>query len=169
MAVRPILLYPDPLLSRADHALVSPDSPELPDLLRDLEDTLGASPGVALAAPQIGYALRAIIVDVSRDRKPQNREGHGRVLLLNPLLIATDEPQRIREGCLSVPEYTGNVIRYRNAVVEGLTPEGQKLVLETTGFEAIAFQHEIDHLNGTLFLDRVRSPRRDLFRRRLAE
>ena len=166
MAVRPILLYPDPALSRADNPPIDLDSPQLPALLRDLEETLDASRGVALAAPQIGYPLRAIIVDVTRDRRPENRMGHGRVLLLNPRILEAEEPHRVREGCLSVPDFTGNVARYRHIVVEGLTPEGRHRVLDVAGYEAVAFQHEIDHLSGTLFLDRLRSPRHDLFRRR---
>jgi peptide deformylase len=166
VAVRPILLYPHPLLSAPDNALLTADDPRLAALLRDMEDTLDASPGVALAAPQIGYPLRAVIVDVVRDRKPENRAGHGRLILLNPRILQASEPDRIREGCLSVPQYTGNVVRHRRIVVEGLSPEGRYRLIESAGYEAIAFQHEIDHLDGKLFLDRVRTPRRDLFPRK---
>lgn len=165
MTVREILLYPHPLLRHTKNAPVTPDHPFLAAVLRDLEDTLDASPGVALAAPQIGYALRAIIVDVRRDRRPERRAGHGRVLLLNPRILDSSHPARVREGCLSLPDFTGNVIRHQRVVVEGLSPEGKPRILESLGFEAVAFQHEIDHLAGRLFLDRITSPHTDLFPR----
>ena len=165
MGVLEILLYPDEALSRKDNAELDTADPTVDQVLQDLADTLDASPGVALAAPQIGHAVRAIIVDVTRDRKPERREGHGRVLMLNPIITQTADAYRVREGCLSVPEYTGNVTRYRQAVVKGYVPGSGIRELQCEGFEALAFQHEVDHLNGALFLDRVESARRDLFRR----
>ena len=126
-------------------------------------DSLAASPGVALAAPQIGYALRLIVVDVTRKKGEQ---GHGLVILLNPHILHFDSPRIAREGCLSVPDFTGNVRRYDHAMVEATTPEGQRTVLSVSGFEALAFQHEIDHLEGVLFLDRIESLSTDLFRRK---
>ena len=107
-----------------------------------------------------------IIVDVTRDRRPERREGHGRVLMLNPRITETSDAYRVREGCLSVPEYTGNVRRFRRVVVEGDVPGSGFRTLECEGFEALAFQHEVDHLNGILFLDRVESANRDLFLRK---
>ena len=163
MAVRPILLYPDPILKQPAAPVVL-DDPELKAVVQDMLDTLGASPGVALAAPQIGRLLQVIVVDVCRKK---GETGHGLIVLLNPRLVQQDQPRLIREGCLSVPDYTGNVLRYGETIVEGITPEGQSLTLVTSGFEALAFQHEVDHLNGTLFLDRIQSLSTDLFRRRL--
>ncbi|MGH7254381.1 MAG: peptide deformylase [Nitrospirales bacterium] len=162
MAVRPILLYPHPVL-KAPARPVSPTDPEATSVVQDMLDTLHASPGVALAAPQIGAGFRIIVVDVSR--KP-GEEGHGLVVLLNPLILDQEEERLVREGCLSVPDYTGNVLRHRRTVVEGTTPEGQVRTLITSGFEALAFQHELDHLAGTLFLDRIQSLSTDLFRRK---
>jgi peptide deformylase len=161
VAVRPILLYPDPILKGVADP-VSVDDPRLPGLIRDLLDTLEASPGVALAAPQIGRLLQVIVVDV---RRKDGETGHGLVVLLNPRIVDQDDRRIIREGCLSVPDYTGNVLRYAQTVVEGLTPEGRTRTLMTSGLEALAFQHEVDHLNGTLFLDRIQSLSTDLFRR----
>lgn len=166
MAAREILLYPHPILQQPDNEPATSNYPFLEAALRDLVDTLEASPGVALAAPQIGYSLRAIIVDVSRDRRPERRQGHGRIILLNPTIKETASWKVIREGCLSVPDFTGDVHRFQRVVVEGSTPDGRHLILESTGFEAVAFQHEIDHLAGKLFLDRLISPHRDLHRRR---
>ena len=166
VGVVPVVVYPDPVLTRRDNAELDADGPMTGEVLRDLSDTLDASLGVALAAPQIGHAVRAIIVDVARDRRPERYVGHGRVLMLNPRIVETNEPYRVREGCLSVPEYTGNVTRFRHVVVEGDVPGAGFQKLRCEGFEALAFQHEVDHLSGTLFLDRVESPRRDLFRRK---
>lgn len=162
MSVRPILLYPDPAL-KANTAPVDPADPEVAAIVQDMLDTLQASPGVALAAPQIGRLLRLIVVDVSRKKGAQ---GHGLVVLLNPRILQQDGPRIVREGCLSVPDYTGNVLRYEHTLVQGLSPDGQPVTLATSGFEALAFQHELDHLDGRLFLDRIASLSTDLFRRK---
>ena len=162
MAIRPILLYPHHGLKSKNAAVVPTDS-MTQTVVQDLLDTLAASPGVALAAPQIGYALQVIAVDVSRKK---GETGHGLILLLNPIILAQEGRKSVREGCLSVPDYTGNVLRYEEAIVEGLAPDGRVVTLQASGFEALAFQHEVDHLNGTLFLDRIQSLSTDLFRRK---
>lgn len=162
MATRPILLYPHQALKSLS-AAVDPSDPSVHGVVQDLLDTLAASPGVALAAPQIGYAVRVIAVDVSRKK---GESGHGLVVLLNPVILWQDGKKSVREGCLSVPDYTGNVLRYEQALVEGLAPDGRVVTVSASGFEALAFQHEVDHLNGTLFLDRIHSLSTDLFRRR---
>jgi peptide deformylase len=162
VAVRPILLYPDSLL-KSPAASLSLSDPSLPSLIQDMVDTLDDSPGVALAAPQIGYSANVILVDVARKK---GERGHGQVLLLNPRILHQNGQRIVREGCLSVPDYTGNVRRYEQTVVEGMTPDGRVVILTTSGFEALAFQHEIDHLGGILFLDRIESLSTDLFRRR---
>ena len=166
MAVRSILVYPHPTLLKTDNTDVLIGDPSLDQIIQDMNDTLEASPGVALAAPQIGYSVNLIVVDVNRDKNEKNRDGQGKVILLNPEITAQSEPPRVREGCLSVPDFTGNVIRYGKITVEGYQPDGTPMAIETQDFEAIAFQHEVDHLRGTIFLDRVRSRRKDLFRRR---
>lgn len=162
VAVRPILLAPDATLKQ--QALpVSPDDAGIPPIIQDMLDTLAASPGVALAAPQIGELVQIIVVDVARKKGAQ---GHGLVVLMNPRILDQLDGKVIREGCLSVPDYTGNVLRYGRITVEGLTSEGVPRTIVASGFEAIAFQHEIDHLQGLLFLDRIESLSTDLFRRK---
>lgn len=163
MAVRPILHYPHPTL-KATSAAVVPADAATQAVVQDLLDTLAASPGVALAAPQIGAAVRVIVVDVSRKK---GEKGHGLTVMINPVILALEGRKILREGCLSVPDYTGNVLRHEQAVVEGLAPDGRVLTLTTSGFEALAFQHEVDHLNGLLFLDRILSLSTDLFRRKM--
>ncbi|MBI3928924.1 MAG: peptide deformylase [Armatimonadetes bacterium] len=160
MPVRPIVLYPDPILKQVCSP-IEDIGPEVEAVLQDLEDTLGASPGVGVAAPQIGVALRAIAVDVT----PKN-PGHGLLLLINPELVSLEGARVVREGCLSIPEYTANVRRAEKVVVQGRDRTGAMVVFESTGLEAICLQHEIDHLDGILFLDRVASLSTDVFRRK---
>jgi len=162
VSVRSILLYPNPVL-KANAARASPTDPILATIVQDMLDTLQASPGMALAAPQIGHSLQVIVVDVSRKK---GEKGHGLVVLLNPQILHQDRPRIIREGCLSVPDYTGDVLRYEQTIVEGTTPSGEMVTLAASGFEALAFQHELDHLSGMLFLDRIQSLSTDLFRRK---
>jgi peptide deformylase len=162
VAVRPILLYPHSVL-KTPAAPVSPENSAVVPIIQDMLDTLRASPGVALAAPQIGCPVRIIVVDVSRKK---GESGHGLVVLLNPRIVRQDQERIVREGCLSVPDYTGNVLRYEQTVVEGFSPEGAPVMLTASGFEALAFQHELDHLDGMLFLDRIQSVETDLFRRK---
>jgi len=132
----------------------------------DLVETMYDSPGcVGLAAPQIGVPLRVFAMDVSVMRKPPPGN-HGLVVLLDPeLLFATGSEIR-REGCMSVPDYTCDIRRATEVVVRGHTPDGSLRVIEASGFEARALQHELDHLDGSLILDRVESAKTDVFRRK---
>lgn len=132
-------------------------------IIQDLLDTLASSPGVALAAPQIGESYRIIVCDVSRKIKENH---HGQIILINPGILRREGKKVFREGCLSIPDYTGNVSRAERVWVKGLNPQGQRANLIAEGFEALALQHEIDHLEGILFLDRIASLSTDLFRRK---
>lgn len=155
-----ILLYPDPLLKEVSREVPSIDD-EISSFIDGLVMTMRATPGVGLAAPQVGKLLRIIAVDVT----PKN-PGHGLVVLINPVIIATKGSRTVREGCLSIPEYTANITRAAEVTIKGLDPAGSDVVLESSGLEAIAFQHETDHLDGILFLDRISNMKRDLFRRK---
>jgi peptide deformylase len=134
-------------------------------LATDLVETMYDSPGcVGLAAPQLGVASRAFALDVSVMRKPPPGN-HGLVVLFDPELVLASGSDLKREGCMSVPDYTCDVRRATSIVVRGTTPEGEHRVVEAEGFEARAFQHELDHLDGLLILDRV-AARADVFARK---
>jgi peptide deformylase len=155
MAVRPVLRLPEPVLKQVAAPVDGLDQ-EARALAVDLIDTMRASPAcVGLAAPQIGVGRRAFVVDVTGHRKA--RSCHGQVVLFNPEVLLAHGPMVAREGCMSVPDLTGDVARATRLVVRGLTPEGTDRVLEVDAFEARAFLHELDHLDGLLFLDRVSS------------
>jgi peptide deformylase len=162
MTVVPVVRLPARVLtSRAAES-----APTEEELVRDLVDTMRASPAcVGLAAPQIGVARRAIAVDVTGHRK--TTVSHGLVVLLNPVTVSSAGSEVGREGCMSVPDFTANVARATELVVRGIGTEGEEVVIETSGFEARAFQHEIDHLDGLLILDRVASLATDVFHRKV--
>jgi len=164
MAILEVLRYPDARLKQVS-AVVTAFDDTLHRFAADLEDTLRASPGcVGLAAPQLNYFQRIALVDVST--KPKIKH-HGRLLLINPEVI--EQHGRIvgREGCLSVPDYTGNVTRAERIRVRSHDLSGGVHEYRCEGYEARAVLHEIDHLDGVLFLDRVESPRQDLFQRKV--
>ena len=164
MAVRAVLHLPDPRLKRRSEPVGQVDR-EARALARDLVDTMRSRPAcVGLAAPQIGVHRRALTVDVTGHKKA--RSCHGRVVLFDPELLEAESAVLAREGCLSVPDLTGDVARATRVVVRGLTPAGEVRVLEADAFEARAILHEIDHLDGLLFLDRVAS-HESVFRRRV--
>ena len=164
MPARPVVRIPDQVLKRVADA-VKEIGPDERALATDLLDTMAASPHcVGVAAPQIGVSVRAFCVDVSGHRKADSC--HGAFVLFNPELLLARHLELAREGCLSVPDLTGNVARATEVVVRGLTPEGHSRVIEANAFEARALQHELDHLDGRLFLDRVGSLATDVFRRK---
>jgi peptide deformylase len=164
MAVLDILTYPDVRLKHVADAVENIDA-ELIAMISDLEATMRAGPAaVGIAAPQIGISRRIVIVDASA--RPKIRH-HGRLVLINPEITAWEGSVTGREGCLSVPDYTGNVLRAETIAVEALDEHGALQRYDMEGFEARVAQHEIDHLNGLLFLDSLVSRRNDLFRRKV--
>lgn len=153
--MRPVLRLPEPVLKRRAEPVGVLDD-DARQLARDLVDTMRASPAcVGLAAPQIGESRRVFVVDVSGH--PKARSCHGELVLFDPEVLARGEARHGREGCMSVPDLTGEVARAVSLVVRGLTPDGAERVVEADAFEARALQHELDHLDGLLFLDRVTS------------
>lgn len=163
MARLPLLTYPDVRLSKIATPVTQFDAALLA-FIDDLEATMRASPGgVGIAAPQVGCLRRIVIVDVSS--KPKIKH-HGRLVLVNPKIMQMEGKIKGREGCMSVPDFTGNVIRAENIVLHAQDVFGQPLSYTMEGYEARAVQHECDHLDGVLFLDRLVSRRYDLFPRK---
>ncbi len=163
MSVLDVLVYPDARLKQVSIAVTGFDD-ALRRFLADFDETLRAMPGcVGLAAPQVNRFQRIALVDVSsKPGIPHN----GRLLLINPEIVEREGEAVGREGCLSVPDYTGNVARATRIRVRAQDAEGIFREYNCEGYEARAVQHELDHLDGFLFLDRLVS-RRDLFRRKV--
>lgn len=164
MAVREVLVFPDPKLKEIS-AEVDVSDPELQSILQDLTDTLEASPGcTGIAAPQLGIQKRIILIDATRARKAN--ENHGRLFLINPVIESSIGSATAREGCLSVPDLTGNVTRAESVTVDYVDHDGIVGQLVASAFEARLIQHEVDHLDGFLFIDRVTCLKTDVFRRK---
>jgi peptide deformylase len=164
MAVLDVLTYPHPLLKQVSPAVADIDG-SIRCLIADLTETLEHHPGcVGLAAPQTGHLKRIIIIDASRHRKPV--PNHGRQVLVNPVIEEHAGEAAAREGCLSLPDFTANVKRATHIVCRATAPDGKEILLSTSDFEARLILHEVDHLDGLLFLDRVSSLKTDVFRRK---
>ena len=153
MAVRPVLRLPDPVLKSVAQPVGRIDD-EARALATDLVDTMRASPAcVGLAAPQIGVSRRAFVMDVTGHKKAVSC--HGQVVLFDPEVLLAHGPEQAREGCMSVPDFTGDVARATSLVLAWQDQHGTEHRDTFSGFEARAVQHEVDHLDGLLFLDRV--------------
>jgi peptide deformylase len=165
VAVRSIRIYPDPILKQVSEPVRALDKTVVA-VIQDLVDTMvDSGHSVGVAAPQIGILQRVVVVDVSRSKLGKDNN-HGLLEMVNPEIIEKSGSKLMREGCMSVPDYTGNVLRAEHIVVEFTNRIGQLRVIEANGFEAVAIQHELDHLDGLLFLDRVSSLKTDLYRRK---
>jgi peptide deformylase len=164
MAVLEILTLPDERLKRVSEPVQVFDR-ELLDFIADLEETRQAGPAaVGIAAPQVGRHQRIAIVDCSGRPKVAS---HGHLVLVNPEIVHWEGFDMGREGCLSVPDFTGNVIRATRIKLKAWDALGEPREYAMEGFEARAVQHELDHLDGLLFVDRVVSRRTDLYRRKV--
>lgn len=163
MPVREVVNYPDAVL-KIPASDVEP-GPWARRLCDDLIATMRAGPAsVGIAAPQIGVPARAFVLDVTGHRKAKSCS--GLVALINPVIELGPDREVAREGCMSLPDYTGNVGRALWVRVTGQTPDGEERIIEADAFEARALQHEVDHLDGMLFLDRIASASSDLFLRK---
>lgn len=166
MTVLDIITYPDVRLKQVADEVKIFDT-KLVGFIQDMEETMGAGPGgVGIAATQVGVMQRIVIVDVSNYPRLKNAKHHGHLILINPEIIDWQGMKKGREGCMSVPDFTGNVIRAENIILNALDENGTQHEYVMEGFEARAVQHEIDHLDGLLFLDRLVSRRNDLFKRK---
>lgn len=156
MSVRAVLQLPETVLTVAAQRVGRIDD-RARSLATDLFDTMAASPAcVGLAAPQIGVGLRAFVVDVTGH--PKAKSCHGAFVLFDPEIVSAQRPKVAREGCMSVPDLTGDVARATAVTVRGIGLDGQLMTLDVDAFEARAVLHEMDHLDGLVFLDRVPGP-----------
>lgn len=159
--IRPILRYGDQVLHQPATP-VTTLTPEIQQLIDDMIQTMYAAPGIGLAAPQVGAPVRIFVADVSGGHNPGDL-----ITFINPTLLEVGGTQREDEGCLSVPGFNTTVGRPARAVLKGLDRDGSEQVVEGTGLLARCFQHEMDHLEGTLFVDRLRGLQKDLIVRKI--
>lgn len=158
--IRKILSYPDPELKKKSLP-VTIINEKTRELVRDMAETMYAAPGVGLAAPQIGVHQRIMVIDVTaKDEMPEL------IVAINPVIIHADGESYEEEGCLSVPKYAANVRRHSRVVVKALNLDGEEITYKAEDLLAIAFQHEIDHLDGILFIDHLSPLKRDMFRKK---
>lgn len=161
MAARRILTYPDTVLREPAEPVTNIDG-KIQAFIDDMADTMYQAPGIGLASNQVGEPCRIIIFDTSSSREPNDL-----VVLINPEIIEVDGVVSSDEACLSVIDYSAEVKRAKRVTVKGLDREGNPMTLERDGLSAIVLQHEIDHLNGLLFIDHVSRLKRELYLRRL--
>ena len=167
MSVREVLRYPHPALKAVAREVSFPgDADEVARVAGDLLDTMASmSFTTGVAATQLGEMVRVVVVDVTGHRR--TTVSNGQIVLVNPVLVSSSEESEVgREGCLSIPDLTANVRRPVSVGVTGVDASGTAVELNTEGFEARCLLHEIDHLDGILFLDRVDSMKTDVFRRK---
>jgi peptide deformylase len=160
MAVLEIRRYPDPVLKKKAGPVEEVNG-ELQALIDNMVETMYAAPGIGLAAPQVGETKRLIVVDVST-----KEEKHPLLVLINPVIVSFEGRIDSEEGCLSVPGYTSTIKRAERVLVRGVDREGRPMEVEATGLLARVLQHEIDHLDGILFVDRMSPIKREFFRKR---
>jgi peptide deformylase len=160
MMIRKILVFPDTGLKKKSLP-VTIINEKIHELVRDMAETMYDAPGVGLAAPQIGVHQRVIVIDVSsRDDAP------GLIVAINPVIVHADGESYEEEGCLSVPKYAANVRRHSRVLVKALNLQGEEIVYKAEDLLAVAFQHEIDHLDGILFIDHLSPLKKDIFRKK---
>ena len=160
MAVLRIVQFPNPVLKQVARP-VETVTDGIRALLRDMKDTMYDAPGIGLAAPQIGVSLRVIVIDVEWRDKDRNPRSY-----INPDIVETSGKLTFDEGCLSVPDYGAEVVRASRVVVRALDEDGKPVEEEAEGLRAVCFQHEVDHLNGMLFIDRLSALKRGLYVKR---
>jgi len=160
MSVLKIYTYPDEILKRRAEAVENIDG-SVQTLIDDMVETMYAAPGIGLAAPQVGRSLRVIVVDVSGADG-----GYPLITLVNPEIVDHHGVMDSEEGCLSVPNYTSTIRRHASVLVRGIDRNGKEMEIEAEGLLSRALQHEIDHLDGILFVDRMSRIKREFFRKR---
>lgn len=163
MALRQILEYPDPRLRDMAKPVVKVTR-EIQELVEDMAETMYAAPGVGLAAPQVGVSLRVFLIDVAGEDEPSDLR-----VFINPEVLATEGTQTWNEGCLSFPGVSEEIKRAERVRVRALDRDGKPFELEAEGLLAVAIQHENDHLNGVLMIDKVSALKKRMMSRKLAK
>ncbi len=161
MAVKRILTYPDTVLRERAEPVTNIDG-KVQQLINDMAETMYHAPGVGLASNQVGEPCRIIVFDTSAKDEPNDL-----IVLINPEIVEASGVIVDEEGCLSVIDYKADVKRAACVTVKGVDREGNPVTLRREGLSAIVLQHEIDHLNGILFIDRISTLKRELYKRRL--
>jgi peptide deformylase len=161
-----IYRYPDEVLKRVAEPVRAIDG-KLVAFLEEMAATMYAAPGVGLAAPQVGLSERAIVLDCDSAEERAGHRGRGLLKLINPEILAAEGSLVWEEGCLSVVDFTAEVKRAARVLVRAFTPEEKEVRIEAEGLLAVALQHEIDHLEGKLFIDRISRLKRDLYKRKI--
>ena len=162
MSIQKIYQYPDSVLRKQTEKIATFDN-DLARLVEDMAETMYDAPGIGLAAPQIGKSIKLIVVDTTKDKEGENQY----MPMINPEIIAHESSQLDEEGCLSVPDLTANVKRYLKITVAYQDLQGQPHELSTENRFAVVLQHEIDHLNGILFIDHLSSLKRNLYKKKV--
>lgn len=162
MSTLKIYEYPDPVLRKRTDRITTFDE-TLTKLVEDMAETMYNAPGIGLAAPQIGQSIKLIVVDIP-EKSDDEKEY---MVMVNPVIIGHEGSQLDEEGCLSVPELTANVKRYKGVTVSYQDIEGHTKELSTEDRFSVVLQHEIDHLNGVLFLDHLSSLKRNLYKKKV--
>jgi peptide deformylase len=157
MSVREILILPDPLLRKVAEPVEAFDE-DLKKTVADMFETMYDAPGIGLAGPQIGYMKRVVVIDLADEENPDS----GKIAMVNPEIVGmSDETEVSEEGCLSIPELYYEVERPAEVTVKYWTPEGEEITREAKGRLAVCMQHEIDHLDGVLYIDYLSRLKRD--------
>jgi peptide deformylase len=160
MAILHICTYPEEILSQPAEPITEIND-EVVELADQMAETMYSAPGIGLAATQVGVAKQLLVADIA-PRRPESEL----IVLINPEIVAAEGEVIFEEGCLSVPDYQAEVKRHERVTVRGLNLKGERVEIEAEGLLAVVLQHEIDHLNGKLFIDRLSKLKRDLYKRR---
>jgi len=161
-----IFQFPDDILKVVAEPVRQIDG-RLVSFLDEMATTMYAAPGVGLAAPQVGLSERAIVLDCDSQEEREEGRGRGLLKLINPEIVESEGSIVWEEGCLSVVDFTAEVKRASRVLVRAFTPDEKELRIEAEGLLAVALQHEIDHLDGKLFIDRISRLKRDLYKRKV--
>jgi peptide deformylase len=161
MTILHICTYPEEILRQRAEPITEIDE-EVVKLVDHMTETMYSAPGIGLAATQVGVAKQVLVVDIA-PRRPESEL----IVLINPEIIAAEGEVIFEEGCLSVPDYQAEVKRHEKITVRGLNLKGEEVEIEAEGLLAVVLQHEIDHLNGMLFIDRLSKLKRDLYKRKV--